>query len=112
MTLAIPERRRSPRTEVGFSWLAAPATWAVEVLDLSMGGLSFVSPYGLEVGRTASVRTILGREAFSGQIRVCWSRPRGAAGPRAQFDVGAAFLPLDESSRRVLESFLKSSPTE
>ena len=111
MTGAHPERRRSPRADVGSSWLAAPATWPVELVDLSLGGLSFLSPYALEIGRTAAVRTILGRDAFSGQIRVCWTRPRGA-GARLQFDVGAMFLPLEESSRRVLESFLKLSPPE
>ena len=70
--------------------------------------MSFTSPYGLEVGRTAAVRATLGSEPFSGQIRVCWSRPRGSAGSiRPPFDVGATFLPLEDNSRRALESFLK-----
>jgi hypothetical protein len=93
------------------AWLMAAATWPVELLDVSMGGLSFLSPYALEIGHTASIRTALGREAFSGGIRVCWTRPP-TAGSKPQFTVGAAFLPLDESSRRVLEAFLKLSPPE
>ena len=114
MTYSVPERRRSQRAAVGTrSWLAVPSTWPVQLLDLSMGGLAFSSPYGLEIGRTASVRATLGRDAFNGQIRICWSRPRGTASAvRPPFEVGAVFLPLDESSRRALESFLKLSPPE
>jgi hypothetical protein len=114
MSLAIPERRRSRRTGLTTtSWLTSATAWPVQLVDLSLGGLAFSSPYGLEVGRTVAVRATLGRSAFSGQIRVCWSRPRGGAGGlRPEFEVGAVFLPLDESSRRALESFLKVSPPE
>jgi hypothetical protein len=95
------------------SWLAVPATWPVQLLDLSVSGLAFSSPYGLDIGRTASVRATLGRDAFNGHIRVCWSRPRGQlSSVRPQFEIGAVFLGLDESSRRALESFLKLSPAQ
>jgi hypothetical protein len=109
-----PERRRSPRVTVGpQSWLAVPSTWPVQLLDLSLGGLAFSSPYGLDIGRTASVRATLGRDAFNGQIRICWMRPRGLGSSlRAQFEIGAVFLCLEESSRRALESFLKLSPPQ
>jgi len=113
MTLSVPERRRSQRATVGQSWLAVPSTWPVQLVDVSLGGLALSSPYGLEIGRTVSVRATLGRDAFNGQIRVCWSRPRGTASAvRPQFEIGAVFLPLDESSRRALESFLKVSAPE
>ena len=110
--LGLPERRRSPRaTLADRSWLTVPATWPVQLVDVSMGGLAFSSPYGLEIGRMVAVRATLGRDAFNGQIRVRWSRPQGAGNwIRPQFEIGAVFLPLDESSRRALESFLKVSP--
>jgi hypothetical protein len=114
MDLSVPERRRSPRVPVApQSWLAVPSTWPVQLVDLSVAGMAFSSPYSLEVGRTAAVRTTLGGDAFSTQIRVCWSRPRASSLPaRAQFEVGAVFLDLDAHNRRALESFLKMSSPE
>jgi PilZ domain len=111
MTHSIPERRRSQRATIGSrSWLAVPATWSVQLLDLSMGGLAFASPYQLEIGRTASLRATLGRDAFNGQIRVCWSRPRSTTGSiPTPFEIGAVFLPLEEGSRHALETFLRLS---
>jgi hypothetical protein len=109
MTLGVPERRRSQRATIpGRSWLTVPTTWPVQLVDVSMGGVALSSPYQLEIGRSVAVRATLGREAFNGQIRVCWSRPRSAAATvHPQCEIGAVFLPLDESSRRALESFLK-----
>ena len=113
MTYTVPERRRSLRASVsGVSWLAVPATWPIQLQELSLGGLAFTSPYPMEIGRTASVRATLGSEALSCPIRVCWTRPRRSVPGRSQFEVGAVFLPLDDSSRRALEMFLKLSPAE
>jgi PilZ domain len=112
MTDGIPERRRSQRATIGSrsSWLAVPATWPVQLLDVSMGGLAFASPYRLDIGRTASVRATLGRDAFNGQIRVCWSRPRSTTGSiPTPFEIGAVFLQLEEGSRHALETFLRLS---
>jgi hypothetical protein len=66
----------------------------------------------MEVVRTAAVRASLGGEALSCPIRVCWTRPRKTLPGRSQFEVGAVFLPLDDSSRRALALFLKLPPTE
>ena len=94
------------------SWLTGPSTWPVQLLDLSLGGLSFTSPYGLEIGRTACLRTTLGAEAFNGEVRVRWSRPARPGTVVPKFEVGAVFLSLEESNRRALQSFLKLSPSE
>jgi len=110
----VVERRRSPRAAVkSGSWLTGPSTWPVQLVDLSLRGLSFTSPYGLEVGRIASLRTTLGPEAFNGQVRVRWSRPvKASAAVAPRFEVGAVFLSLEESSRSALQAFLKLSPSE
>jgi hypothetical protein len=108
MTLDIPERRRSQRATIdGRSWLAVPSTWPVQLVDVSLGGMAFSFPYALEVGRTMAVRATLGRDAFNGHVRVCWTPSRTTAPTRTPLVIGAAFLPLDDTSRRVLESFLK-----
>lgn len=113
MTYTAPERRRSLRANLtGVSWLAMPATWPIQLQELSLGGLAFTSPFPMEVGRTASVRATLGGEALSCPIRVCWTRPRKSIPGRSQFEVGAVFLPLDDSSHRALEMFLKLSPAD
>ena len=115
MPYGIPERRRSPRTTTigAQSWLSVASTWPVQLLDLSMSGMAFSSPYGLDVGRTAVVRATLGRAPFNSQIRVCWSRPRAAMSSiQPAFVIGAVFLSLEDTSRRALESFLKVSSHE
>jgi PilZ domain-containing protein len=113
MTFPVPERRRSLRASISaVSWLTMPATWSIQLHELSVGGLAFMSPFPMEVGRTVSVRAPLGGEALNCSIRVCWTRPRKTLPGRSQFEVGAMFLPLDDSSRRALETFLKVPPTE
>ena len=105
------ERRRSRREEISAeSWLSLPSAWSIRLLDLSLGGMAFSSPFHLDPGRTASLRATLGREAFNSQIRVCWSRRRSAGYTgESPYEIGAAFLPLDDGSRRALEAFLKVS---
>ena len=114
MTGVVPERRRAPRAAVQPGcWLTMVSTSSVQLLDLSAGGVAFVCPVRLEQGRTASIATSLGGQAFSCQLQVCWCRHAPVVSSRyPQFETGAAFLPLEESSRRVLQSFLKLSPRE
>jgi hypothetical protein len=113
MGYSLPERRRSLRASIsGLSWLAMPATWPIQLQELSLGGLAFTSPYPMEVGRTAALRATLGGEALSCPIRVCWTRPRRSVPGRSQHEIGAVFLPLDVDCRRALEVFLKLSPAE
>lgn len=115
MTYTLPERRRALRANLNAgSWLAVAAAWPIQLMDLSVGGLAFTSSHPMEMGRTASIRATLGAAALNCQVRVCWSRPcRGVAPPGSQqYEVGAAFLALDDSSVRALETFLKLSPAE
>jgi PilZ domain len=111
MNLSFPDRRRSPRATVDAnSWLALPSTWPVQLVDLSLGGLAFSSPYDLEPGRTPSVRVTFGGQAFNSKVRICWSRRRTwITSNRPGFDIGASFVFLEDGSRRALESFLNSS---
>ena len=90
-----------------------PATWPIQLQELSLGGLAFTSPYPMEVGRTASVRATAGRRGAKLPDPGLLDAGRAAACPDdPQYEVGAVFLPLDDSSRRALEMFLKLSPAE
>ena len=112
MEPGIPERRRSVRVVVdGSSSVRLPAAWPVQLLDLSLGGAAFASPHRLEPGRTVAVRTTLAGAPFNAELQVCWARlMTGRQHTPVRFEVGAKFLPLDESSRRALVGFLKLSP--
>jgi PilZ domain len=114
MNLTILERRRSQRVSVeSRSWLTVPATWPIRLADVSLGGMAFYSPYAVESGWTAVVRATLGKDAFNTQFRVCWSRPvESTNSVRHEFEIGAAFLSLDDDGRRALKTFLKLSPTD
>jgi hypothetical protein len=111
MMAFVPERRRSPRAVVASrSWLSLPSTWSVRLVDVGLGGLAFSSPFVLAPGRTAAMRATLDHQPFNSQIRVCWSRPSGLSYVGGSpYEIGAAFLPLEESSRLALEAFLKLS---
>ena len=107
----IPERRRSSRAGgTSDCWISLPSAWSVRLIDVSLGGLAFSSPFPLTPGRTAALRATLSQEPFNGQIRICWSRPSGLLFVGGSpYEVGAAFVQLDESSHRALEAFLKLS---
>ena len=113
MTFNFPERRRALRANITApSWLTLPAAWEIQLLDIGLGGVAFTSPHHLEIGRTASLLATLGSHALNTEVRICWSRSRSTAPGQSEFEIGAAFLPLPESSRRALEGFLKLSPAE
>ena len=91
MTYSFPERRRSLRAAVdGNSWLAMPSTWPVQLLELSLGGLAFTSPYDIEPGRTASVRaTFGGRRSTARSGSAGAGRARRSRSNRPGFEIGA-----------------------
>jgi hypothetical protein len=55
------------------------------------------------------MRANFGGEPFQGQIRVCWSKARKAVAGQQRYEIGATFFPLEDSSRRTLERFLRVS---
>jgi len=113
MTLGVPERRRVQRVTVGASsWLALPTSWSVELIDVGMAGLSFLSSHGLEVGRTVFVTATLDGEAFNSPIQVCWCKLRKSDGRQPRYEIGATLQQMEEGSRRTLWRFLRITPTE
>jgi hypothetical protein len=113
MTPGVPERRRVQRVTIGTSsWLALPTSWSVELIDVGMAGLSFLSSHSLEVGRTVFVTATLDGEAFNSPIQVCWCKLRKGDGRKPRFEIGATLQQMEESSRRALWRFLRITPTE
>jgi hypothetical protein len=101
------DRRRSVRI---FSPEASEIELSISVMttviDLSAAGILLSSRVPLEPGVSAKLTMRFGAENFSGGIEV----RRIAATGSGDCHVGAAFLPLDESSRRSLESLLAPKP--
>ena len=108
---SLPERRRSPRAVIpSESWLSLPSSWSVRLLDVSLDGVAFSSPFDVAHGRIIRFRAPLGQHPFNAQVRVCWSqRRRVVSAVDAAYEIGAAFMPLDEGDRHALEAFLRLS---
>ena len=113
VTSNIPERRRGQRVAVGASsWLALPTSWSVELIDVGMAGLSFLSTHALQVGRTVYVTARLDGEAFNSPVQVCWCKLRKSAARPPRYEVGATLQQMDETSRRTLWRFLRITVSE
>jgi hypothetical protein len=113
MTSSVPERRRVQRVTVGTSsWLALPTSWSVELIDVGMAGLSFLSSHALEVGRTVFVTATLDGEAFNSPIQVCWCKLRKSDGRQPRYEIGGTLQQMEEGSRKTLWRFLRITPTE
>jgi hypothetical protein len=113
MTSSVPERRRVQRVAVGTnSWLALPTSWSVELIDVGLAGLSFLSSHALVVGRTVFVTATLDGEAFNTPIQVCWCKLRKGDGRQPRYEIGATLQQMDESARRTLSRFLRITPSE
>jgi hypothetical protein len=101
------DRRRSVRIlSPGASEVELSISVMTTVIDLSAAGVLLSSRVPLEPGVSAQLTMRLGNEDFSGGIEV----RRMAATGSGDCHVGAAFLALDESSRRSLESLLAPKP--
>lgn len=100
------ERRRSPRVAVdGAAECCLDLSMRVRVLDISVNGALLAAEVPLPVGEAARLRSTLGPNAFYTDIEV----KRTAALPAdvGLCGLGAAFLTMDERSRRSLEEFLR-----
>ena len=104
------ERRRHaralPAPDVAIS---LPATYNVEVLDISGGGALISTPGHVAVGQRARLRTLLEREPFSAMVEILRVDPGTRAGDDRRNHVGVAFVSLDDNSRKTLHRFVKDS---
>jgi hypothetical protein len=101
------ERRQGLRVQAaGEHRLIVATSWPVRVHDLALGGVSFLSPYDLAIGRRVRLAGALGSQSFQAVARICWrAQPSAAAG--ADVELGAAFVEFLDGSETVLREFLK-----
>jgi hypothetical protein len=102
------DRRRGPRVEVPADTTCFLEMRArVQLIDISLGGALLGSDIAAPSGTRAQLRTGLAAGRFATGIEI-----RRDAGPRnrsAVHALGAAFVDMDEQSRRSLEAFLRKA---
>ncbi|HEX5473172.1 MAG TPA: PilZ domain-containing protein [Vicinamibacterales bacterium] len=114
MSFGSHERRRSHRVPVAArSEFLVPTAWPVQVQDIGLGGLAFISPFRLELGRRVHVFGTLAQHPFKALVQICWSTPRRGrtAAPREDFDIGAVFVEFTGDGGQILKRFLTESPS-
>jgi hypothetical protein len=80
-------------------------TWSsVQLLDISVTGALLASGRPFPVGQNGYFRAVLGTTPVTARVRIV--REDTAAAAPGGIRCGAAFIGLDESSRRSLEAFL------
>jgi hypothetical protein len=111
--LAREDAPDSPRERRRFSRVVPPhaveaelcAICEVALVDVSVGGVSFVSACCLAPAHRARLSTLLGRQPFTASIEV--KRTKDVSrGSGTQYLVAAAFTSVDELSAHVLAEFL------
>jgi hypothetical protein len=109
----IDERRRSPRVPVRTGHVYLRTTWStVQLLDISLGGVLMSSTRPFEVGQRGQFRAVLGDERVAARVQVVREELPSQAGQQGPVKCAAAFVALDEASRRSLEKFLRYRPAE
>jgi c-di-GMP-binding flagellar brake protein YcgR len=90
--------------------LKGRTTWAVEVVDLSLGGCLVRCPARVDAGTILDLRFGLGAEAFAAKVRVKEVSVDGAAtSPESsRYLVGLEYLRLAASDQDLLRHFLES----
>ncbi len=97
-------RRLTPDEDVR---LSLSVLLEVEIIDVSTSGLMFSSEVELTIGHRLQVLTLLGGEPFSAWVDVRRAERESPLSPQARrCRYGAAFVAIEEKSRRNLQRFL------
>jgi hypothetical protein len=101
-----PERRSHPRLadmpDVAVEW---PTYVTVQITDISRRGVLLTTLALPPTGTTGWLRVRLGNAAFLAGVEV--RRAEARRPPEIGNRIGAAFVAIDETSRRALDEFLK-----
>lgn len=110
MTAGADDRRRWPRVPVTrlVPDVSLPLSATVQLLDISETGVLLASGQSLDVGRRAQLRLRIGAEPLDVLVEV--RRVTSARPGLSAFRVGAAFVNLDEDSRRKIAALLRGQP--
>lgn len=96
------ERRRSPRYQVaGGELVLLPSATSVQILDISRGGALLQAAHGVRRTSRGRLTTSLKGSPFSAEVEV----RRVEMLPNGGCRIGAMFIGLEETQRRVLEEF-------
>ena len=102
----LQERRRGIRADMGQQVdCRFEMRTRVRLVDISASGALLASDATLPVETAGRLKAVLGAGRFSPQLQV----RRAANVASSGFHVGAAFLDMDEESRKSLEAFLKKA---
>lgn len=102
------ERRQVPRASVRGGHVYLRSTWTtVQLLDISLGGVLVSAPRPFEVGRHAGLRAVLDGERVAADVEIRREDLASASGQAGSWRCAAAFVAVDEKSRRALEKFLR-----
>jgi hypothetical protein len=102
------ERRRHRRVPIvrDLPETTLPVSATVQVLDISETGVLLASTQPLDIGRRAHLRTRLGSEPLAVQVEIKRLLP-SLKHTSTAYRMGAAFVELDDDTRRKLETFLR-----
>jgi hypothetical protein len=99
------DRRRSHRVNsLGRAEIGQPKWATVDLLDISVSGVLFVSDEALAAGDKGRLKVRLGDQTLTAEIEVRRKDTHSAA--RGGFRVGASFVGLDEDTSLLLEAFV------
>jgi predicted GH43/DUF377 family glycosyl hydrolase len=109
MSAADAERRRYPRIPVDAAppVITLPMSATVQVLDISETGVLLASSQPLGIGRRANLKVRLGAEPLALQVEVKRVLPN-INNTRTAYRMGAAFVDLDDTTKKKLETFLRA----